>query len=72
MPGLVMKYFNLKPKSKYLDDRYASASRAGMRAFADAIERENLELAQDLRKWAAREVVAAAKMPSLDELLKPK
>ena len=69
MAGLEMKYFNLKPKSKYLDDAYASASRAAMRTFADAIAIENPELAQDVRRWARDEDVAAKQMPLLAEML---
>ena len=52
MPGLLMKYFVLKPKGK---DMYAIASRAALRAYARIIERENKQMAVDLREWADRE-----------------
>lgn len=52
MNGLLMKYFVLKPKG---DDLYASASRAGMRAYANIIRQENPQLSDELREWADRE-----------------
>lgn len=53
-PGLVMKYFVLKPAG---DDVYARASRMAMLKYADALERqrENPELTGQLREWVARE-----------------
>ena len=56
--SLKMKYFILKPKSKTPDDPYAHASRQAMKAYADAIEAENPNLAQDLRLWRFAEVTA--------------
>jgi len=52
MTGLVMKYFVLKPCG---DDRYAQASRAAIRRYADFIEPENQELARELNEWADHE-----------------
>ena len=43
MTGLEMKYFVLKPRG---NDRYAAASRAAMRRYADVIVGENPALAQ--------------------------
>lgn len=48
MNGLQMKYFVLKPKG---DDVYAEASRAALRAYANHIAVENMELANDLWEW---------------------
>ena len=56
MSGLEMKYFVLKPRGT---DAYAYASRKAMRAYAEAIHRENSELAKDLMEWADRETKAA-------------
>lgn len=55
MNGLEMKYFVLKPKGS-LDDPYAVAARAALRAYANAIKHHNLQLWLDLRNWADREV----------------
>lgn len=55
MPGLVMKYFVLKPHG---DDEYAAASRKAMRAYASHIQGENSELCQELRDWADSETPA--------------
>lgn len=52
MPGLMTKYFVLKPAG---DDIYAKASRMAMRKYADAIREENPEFAQELDNWAAQE-----------------
>jgi len=52
MDGLLMKYFVLKPNGK---DAYAQASRAAMRAYANAIEAVNLELADSLQEWVQLE-----------------
>lgn len=51
MPGLMMKYFVLKPNG---NDAYARASRMAMRTYAHFIENENPELARDLMDWACR------------------
>lgn len=52
MDGLLMKYFVLKPSGT---DTYAAASRAAMRAFANVIRSENVQLSDDPRAWADRE-----------------
>jgi len=52
MPGLVMKYFVLKPAG---DDMYARASRMAMGKYADVIAQENPELAHQLREWRDQE-----------------
>jgi hypothetical protein len=53
MVGLQMKYFVLKPAG---DDKYSEASREAMRAYAEHIQNENFELAEELRKWADSEM----------------
>jgi hypothetical protein len=50
--GLKMKYFVLNPTKK---DAHGHASRQAMRTYADCIEKENPELAEDLRQWASNE-----------------
>jgi len=50
MPGLMMKYFVLNPRSRELT--YARASRAAMRTYARMIAHENPEMAAELRAWA--------------------
>jgi len=55
---LELKYFVLKPRGK---GEYAVASRAAMRAFAKAIEKEDKELALSLVEWADIEMSRAAK-----------
>ena len=52
---LEMKYFVLKPKDKYKDDRYAQASREAMLAYADSIDSVDPPLADHLREWVTRE-----------------
>jgi len=44
MSGLEQKYFVLKPRQEISDD-----------AYADSIEHENPELANDLRLWVDKE-----------------
>lgn len=56
LTGLQMKYFILKPKG---NDPYAEASRCAMYAYAQSIEPENPELADDLMEWWGRERAAA-------------
>ena len=56
---LKMKYFVLKPRSKTLEDPWARAARAAMRAFADSIERADQSCANDLRAWARHEDIAS-------------
>jgi len=48
MSGLEMKYFVLNPRGSTL---YSQASREAMLTYADYIEGENEELANDLRYW---------------------
>ena len=55
MGGLKLKYFVLRPESKKPYDEYALASRQALRAYADAIESVNKELAFDLRLWIKKE-----------------
>ena len=55
MTGLKMKYFVLKPRSNYANDRYGAASRKAMRAYANHIFIEDEDLARDLLVWAAEE-----------------
>ena len=43
--ALTMKYFILKPKSRFTNDMHASASRAAMRAYAERIAPQDYELA---------------------------
>ncbi len=56
MPGLLMKYFVLKPKGA---DRYAEASRQAMGFYAAVINDENPELADALREWVTTETKRA-------------
>ena len=46
--GLQIKYFVLKPSG---DNPYSEASRKAIRAYAQAIQKENPQLCEDLRKW---------------------
>lgn len=48
MNGLQMKYFVLNPTKR---DTYGKASRHAMMRYAEVIERENPQLAADLRAW---------------------
>lgn len=50
-----MKYFMLKPRGKSKNDLYAAASRKAMRAYANHIQTENINLAEALRSWAKKE-----------------
>lgn len=47
-----MKYFVLKPAG---DSPYHHASRAAMHKYAFFIEKQNPELAKELREWATKE-----------------
>lgn len=47
-----MKYFVLKPRGT---DIYARASRRAMLVYAEMIEEENQDFAQDLRDWVGTE-----------------
>ena len=53
MDGIQMKYFVLKPHG---NNKYAEASRVAMRNYANIIIEENPQLANDLWKWADKEV----------------
>ena len=48
MDGLKVKYFVLKPGGK---TAYHKASRAAIRKYAESIEFENPQMAEDLRDW---------------------
>ena len=52
--GLQMKYFVIKPKGGFRDP-YAKASRAALKAYAEAILEENPQLYGDLEKWRIEE-----------------
>lgn len=52
MHGLEMKYFVLKPPK---EGPHGFASRQAMRAYADAINRVDPKMAEQLRGWANRE-----------------
>lgn len=54
-----MKYFVLKPKG---NDKYAEASRKAMRAYASSIATTNIELCDELRKWADDELLKTIKL----------
>ena len=54
-PGLEMKYFVLKPRSKKPGDVYARASRFALAAYANEIKNLNPALASDIGDWIARE-----------------
>lgn len=58
MNGLKMKYFVLKPKGGF-NDAYAKASRAAIKAYADAVLAENPNLSHDLHMWVIEEQGAA-------------
>jgi hypothetical protein len=51
-----MKYFILKPKSKFPGDPYAAASRKAMIEYAACIRSQDSRLADDLSIWAEREM----------------
>ena len=48
MNGLQMKYFVLKPGGS---DKYGEASRSALQVYANVIEQENPQLANDLKNW---------------------
>lgn len=52
--SLTMKYFVLKPRGC---DNHAAASRAAMRAYAEALLGADPKLSRELREWADRESV---------------
>ena len=51
--GLYIKYFVLKPNGS---SEYSKASRAAMLAYADAIEKTNKRLSNQLIDWAIVEL----------------
>jgi len=51
-PGLLMKYFVLKPAGT---NQYSVASRKAMLTYADIIMSENPLLAKDLIEWVEKE-----------------
>lgn len=55
--ALHMKYFVLKPKAKSKTDAYAHASQQAMLTYATVIQKEtnDIEFAQQLKKWAREE-----------------
>lgn len=53
--ALEIKYFILKPRSKFYCDPFAYASREAMRVFATMIQHEDTELAASLMNWANKE-----------------
>lgn len=55
-PGLLMKYFVLKPHG---NDRYAAASRKAMVEYSKFIKEENPKLAKELRDWVSDESAIA-------------
>lgn len=55
-PGLVMKYFVLKPRG---DDMHAEASRAAMLTYASMIAETNPVLSSEMSFWVNREAVAS-------------
>ena len=57
--GLLLKYFVLKPRGSGI---YAAASRAAMLKYADIVERENPDLAREVRWWACDEAALNAKL----------
>jgi hypothetical protein len=63
-PGLLMKYFVLKPGGR---TAYHAASRAAMRAYAAVIREENPVLAAELETWSASTEQQAALPLVVDE-----
>ena len=61
--GLKMKYFVLKPRSKYRDDPWARASRRALEAFAESIEPTDSDCAAALREWQVTEAVRNHNLP---------
>lgn len=52
---LEIKYFVLKPQSKFYEDPYAYASRCAMYEYAKAIENHDPKMANELNEWANKE-----------------
>lgn len=52
---LDMKYFVLKPRSKFVGDGHAAASRKAMRAYANHIRRVDEQMSNELIAWANKE-----------------
>ena len=55
MGKLVLKYFVLKPRSKFKGDPCAAASRKAMRAYARGIYSTDAEMSTQLLSWASEE-----------------
>lgn len=53
--AIKLKYFVLKPASKFKGDPFAAASRKAMRAYANHIHKVDQGLADSLIKWASVE-----------------
>lgn len=62
--ALEMKYFILKPRSKFRDDPWAKASRAAMKVFADEIKKTDPDCSEDLGYWIRREAARDAALDS--------
>ena len=61
--GLELKYFVLKPRSKFHKDPYAHASRMAMLTYAEHIRREaNERLAVNLEAWVKLEEIFDEKL----------
>ncbi len=54
---LKMKYFVLKPGSKYPGDIYAKASRMAMHVYASWIFKDDPEMSKDIAEWARNEEI---------------
>ncbi|MHC4648721.1 MAG: hypothetical protein ACYTBJ_24965 [Planctomycetota bacterium] len=66
MEKLEMKYFVLKPASKYKGDPFARASRNAMRAYSATMRNEGrIEFANQIAAWLEKEQLA-------DQSLAPK
>ncbi len=59
MTGLLMKYFVLKPCGM---NWHAEASRAALRAYANAVKGHEPELAKELLAWAEKEAQDSYKL----------
>jgi predicted molibdopterin-dependent oxidoreductase YjgC len=64
---LEMKYFVLKPRAKSVDDTFAEASQNALFAYADIIEKNDPEFADEIRSWAHKEVFKMAQMKYQDK-----
>jgi len=64
--ALELKYFVLKPRSKYYGDPWGRAARKAMFTFAIEIAGEDEELYHDLLAWIKREDAREESMARLD------